>query len=246
MSMTRISVCIFLALIPVDAAVAQTEVPLGSRIVRPIETTPLEKDDSIRVRDRFAACVYKNRPERVDALLASSDILNVDYEAVGLSVRRIGSALSMESCLSKATSVTNTDLVLKTNFPSLREMLLEQSYRAHNPTGPDWLGRGASPPERRFVSKDDALVRAQAVAVFADCVVAAAPREADALIRTPVDSPAEKAALSPLVSHLAPCIPEGMEVKLDPARLRALVADGLWASWRSSDRAAAPAAGPAQ
>jgi hypothetical protein len=120
------------------------------------------------------------------------------------------------------------------NFPALRAMMLERSYLAHNPTVPAWLGKAASPPIRRFVSSGPDLPRAQVAAAFADCVVTAAPREADALIRTLPDSEAEKAAIRPLVPHLAPCITEGMQVSLQPAQLRSLVADGLWAAWRAS------------
>jgi hypothetical protein len=205
--------------------VPQPEVPI---------TEPLQQDAASQVRERFATCVYQRRPAQVDALLAASDTNNVDYEAAGIGRRRLNWALAMDYCLGRATSVTDSDLKMILSFPSLRAMMLEHSYRAHNPSGPAWVRSPTVQPVRRFVSTGDDLLRAQASGSFADCVVASVPREADALIRTPVNSKAEQAALRPLIPHLAPCIGNGVQVSLQAAQLRALLADGLWTAWRAS------------
>lgn len=215
-------------------AAAQTRVPTGSRIPETIVTEELDRSEARRVQEIFAACVYERRPERVEALLAASDMYAVDYKAAGIAPTRISAALAMEPCLSRATEVTDSELLLKLNFPSLRAMLLEQSYRARNKAGPAWLSGTIAAPARRFVAVGEKLGQAQAIAAFADCLVAAAQREADALLRTSVGSAAEKAALKPLLPHLGPCVTAGAEVKLDLTRIRALVADGLWTASRSA------------
>jgi hypothetical protein len=177
----------------------------------------------------------------VDALLDSSDMLAVDYKSAGIDPRRVREALSLSECLGRATWVTDTDLRMTLQFPALRTMLLEESYRAHNPAGPAWVPAAPSPVRRRFVSTDAALDRAQAIATLSDCIVEAAPREADALVRTQIGSAAQTAGMKPLIPHLSSCVPAGLEVTLDPVQLRAIVADGLWTAWRFGSRTVSPA-----
>lgn len=222
---------------------AAQDPPIWHEGQQSVEGKDVEQAAAAEVRQRFAACVYDRRRKVVDRILATSDTLNVDYEAAGIRRERLSASLGLDKCLDQATSVTDTDLRMSVHFPFLRAMLLEQSYRAHNPAGPAWIRSPAVAPVRRFVSSGDELAKAQAVATFVDCVVGRAPREADALLRTPGSSAAERAAIGRLVPHLGPCIIEGQEVQLNPAQLRAMIADGLWAAWRASASQPASAAG---
>jgi hypothetical protein len=211
--------------------------PIGSHTRRPPEGTAVEKDDAAAIRQTFATCIYKQRQAAVERLLATSDTLNVDFNAAGIRPRQLSSALDMDKCLGRAESETGDDLTMTVKFASLRAMLIEQSYRNHNPAGANWVRNPAVVPARRFVSEGDDLVNAQGIASFADCVVVRAPREADALIRTPAGTPAETAAVTPLVPHLGPCIPQGVQIVMNAGQLRAVLADGLWAAWRAATSA---------
>jgi hypothetical protein len=213
-------------------AQAQLETPPGSRVPRPVETRPIEKDTAEIIRQRFLACVYAQKPKQVDTLLAASDMLQANWKAAGIESRRLSTALAMDRCLGRASSVTDSDLVLKMDFPSMRAMLAEQSYRARHPSGPNWIRKPMPVPVRQFMSEGEALSRARSASQFADCVVAAAPREADALVRTLAGTAAERAAVLPLVPYLGPCVLQGMEVSFSPGQLRALLADGLWVASR--------------
>ena len=62
---------------------------------------------------------------------------------------------------------------------------------------------------------------------FANCVVATAPDNADALMRTAIRSTGERAEFRRLVPVLGPCLPKGLKMELDVAWLRGVVAEGL-------------------
>ena len=62
---------------------------------------------------------------------------------------------------------------------------------------------------------------------FASCVVATAPGDADALLRTEIRSPAERTVFRRMVPVLGPCLPKGLKMELDVAWLRAVVSEGL-------------------
>jgi hypothetical protein len=215
----------------------QSTVPTGSNISRPVDTTPAEKGRALQIRQKFVRCIYQRRRKEVDALLAASDTLAVDLKGAGLS--SLISGLRLETCLSSATNITDTSLILKAKFSGLRSMLLEESYRTHNPTPPAWLAAMPARPLRTFVSKDEALPVAIGSAAFADCLVAAAPVQSDTFIRTASGSAAEKDALKPLIPFLGPCVPQGQTIKFDIPAVRAYVADGLWTAWHTVSKAQA-------
>jgi hypothetical protein len=62
---------------------------------------------------------------------------------------------------------------------------------------------------------------------LADCVVAAVPADADALLRTDLRSRPEREAFARLVPLIGPCLPKGLKMELDVAWLRAVVAESL-------------------
>jgi len=77
---------------------------------------------------------------------------------------------------------------------------------------------------------------------LADCVVADAPADADALLRTDLRSRAERQVFGRLAPLIGPCVPNGLKMELDVAWLRAVTAESLLRNihrWQTGEKPAA-------
>lgn len=218
--------CLAVLALAVPAAAQLREKTTGSRLDQTALTMPLQQDDMGKVRTYFTNCLYQRSPERIDRILTQSDVRSFDYPAIGIKPQHFSSALGMNTCLELATERVDADLVMQTAPAALRAMMAEASYLAHNPNPPGWLD-SIPALNRTYVSKDRDLAVAMALADFSDCVMMAAPRQADALLRTPSGSAAEKTAIRTLVPFVGPCVAAGQKVELNANTIRGYLADSL-------------------
>ena len=228
------------ASIAAPAAAQPSNVPLGSRLARSGDWETIEQQKAARVRSSFMECAYKKSPARVDALLAASDSMAWDEKKLGISPRRFNRAFGLEACLGRAGDEVETApaIMLKMQFESFRSMMAEASYLAHNSLTAAWLDKMPSPVTRPAVAQGEDARLAIGKAMFADCLVAAVPRAADALLRTPAHSTSEKAAVKALVPFLGNCVPVGQTLSFSAENIRGFVADGLWAGWHTKQEVA--------
>ncbi|WP_299327413.1 hypothetical protein [Parasphingopyxis sp.] len=212
-----------------DLSAQARDTPTGSRIEREYSSRELRQDRAGRFVDEFARCVYDRNRTEVPVLFAASDPATIDYEELGLvNFDRFRSAFAMDRCMEDVVRLSPTGVVISTSPTSLRLMMMERAYLEAYPSPPNWLGQDVAVPERSYVSEGEALASARGLADFADCIVAAAPRESDALLRTPRRSEAENIAVQPIITHLGPCLAEGHTLGLEIENVRQFVADGLW------------------
>lgn len=217
------------ATVPSHSVSAQaTYTPLGSNVPRPVRTRELDQEDIGLVRDEFARCVFAENRDKVANLLEASDPGGVDFEQFGVPERRMSAYFSMPGCLTEAQRIANAQILLSTNTISFRYMMLEADYLDRYPSAPAWLQGDLEVPEREYRASLADPSSAIAMASFADCIVAAAPAEADALLRTPSRSATETAAVQPLIPHLGSCLTEGQVLELRVENVRQFAAEGLW------------------
>ena len=199
-------------------------------ILRPVDYRQVDRDEARRSLARVATCVYKHDPELVRRVLQHSDAEAIDYSGAGLTGANFGSKLGLESCLEFEALTGRIRLFVKPGV--LPEMLTEPAYLAANPAPPDWLANSFTPQERVYVSTGAELLRAQGLAVVADCLVKAAPAQSDALLRTRVASSAEFAAARALAPALGGCLTKGQNLALNLIDIRAWAGSGLWQAYR--------------
>lgn len=180
--------------------------------------------DGARELKRLAACVYKRRPGYFDAVLATPP----GSRAEGTILERAASVVS--NCMNSL----NPAILMQ--HQQMRGAFAEMRYLATHPSPPAFasmphpmIAIAAAWTERRM---DDEEKTAILKHDFANCVVAADPVTADALLRTVPFSGDEEAVVSRLVPLLGGCLQANVKYKLDAPTLRALVAQALDASVR--------------
>ena len=182
------------------------------------------KIDGARELKRLAACTYKRTPGYFDSLLATPPASNGEQAIL----ERAGNVLS--NCMNSMAPK------IYLNYLQMRGAFAEARYLAANPgargyEGIDhamiaipaaWTERKMSDDEKLAIVKYD----------FANCVVAAAPGDADALLRTEPASKDEAKVVQRLLPRLGPCLQAGANYELDAPILRALLAQSLDSSAR--------------
>ena len=220
-------------LVASPALAQEPQAPFGSRIPRATETSPLEESAEGRVRNSFVNCVYTARRKLVENFVTLSDPKSVDFRKLGFTPELFSKKFDMERCLSRATVHSTDGLLLKMNHKSFRDMMVEKSYVMGNPAAPAWLNAMPPQSQRRFFAQNEQYVQARTLAEFADCVVRANPTASDALLRTAFATGSERVAAGKLAPVLGGCLYEGQTIDFEVQNIRAIVADGLWAAWRS-------------
>jgi len=218
--------CGALAVAATGAASAQLkpEVQTGSLI--PVQPQAVEAARAGEVRKGFARCIYRNAPRKAVALLEHSDPQRVDLAAAGL--KNVSADLGMERCLSAEVGSGQSALGMKFPPAVLRDLLAEEAYLAANRTVPPTPTGDLSMASSHYVSTDDALAKAQAIAAFTDCTVTTDVVHADGLLRTMPGSIVEHSAAQALAPSLGGCLVQGQEFKLTPGSIRALLAYAMW------------------
>jgi hypothetical protein len=200
------------------------EVRTGSRLA--VKPRVVDEDRAALIRFGFARCMYRANPRAAASLLENSDPAEVDLQKAG--IKDLGDAFKLERCLGDEALADQDQLGLRMPRLTMRLMLAEQAYLAARPTPPQLTGGLTEQIDRPYVSEGEKLVKAQGVGAFSDCVVFHNAAGADALVRTPPGSEAERVAARSLAPALGSCLTEGQEVALNVRSIRQFVADGLW------------------
>jgi hypothetical protein len=161
-----------------------------------------------------AACVEKSAPEKVDALLGTTE--SAAFEAAWKPVQN-----KMSTCFYNRVTwdanlrMTNNlvrSLMAEARFRRLGAVTLTPVDYASVVEGSDWI-------------TDDA--GAKVVLRTADCVAARKPIEAAALLQTVPDSADEKTRFAALVPALGTCLETGVTLKANRPGMRLALASAL-------------------
>lgn len=245
-----------LALCLSDAALAQSNdddyTPLNSRIKRarqfptdlppnlipPEKLTKTGRERSKAMLNQFSRCVYNRSKEDSLDLLDETDFGFSSFQQIGLDDSRALRIYGFKDCLGRVASRQNSGVALRFTPGALRKWLIQEAYFDRYPDAPVWVKPGHEIAERSYpLSEQNPGVHA--ALDFADCVVAAAPYEADFYYRTTGGSDDEKQAIDGLMPALGPCLPQGQQVQLSEELLRVWLGEALWHAARNSRPAAA-------
>lgn len=214
-----------LALILSVAAQAQIKPAAGIAPLVAERPEPIGKAEAGVIRKNFASCMYRKAPEKAQLLLEHSDMGGVDL--AGAKIKSVTSDFKMDKCLARQAGDAN-GLGLRFSWLVLRDLLAEEAYLARNATAPS-LPATPTPLAATFVSRGEALPRAQQMMDLADCVAIHDLAAADALLRTTTPASAqESVAARALAPALAACLVQGQTVSLTPGSIRAFVAFAMW------------------
>jgi hypothetical protein len=242
-----------------EPALAQTndddQTPLNSRIkrgrqyptdLRPVVTpadklSDVQREQGTRMARLFGHCLYvRSRAGALD-LLDRTDFGFNDFQQIGLTQAAAAQRYGITDCLRRVATVNDESVVLQWNAALMRQWLLYAVYEERFPQGATWVRPGyAAAPRRYPLSAGNPAI--QAMLAFGDCVVAADPARADALVRTVDGSKEEGAAVSALMPALGGCIQAGQSIALSPVPLRAWLREALWHAATDSVPAASPPA----
>jgi hypothetical protein len=112
--------------------------------------------------------------------------------------------------------------------PGIRQALLQEAYFDKYPDKPDWVKAGYAIDERGPLPLSGGYSGIVASLDLADCVVAADPYSADLFFRTAGGSPVEREVLDVLVPLIGPCLPNGLQMQIQPDALRVWIGEALW------------------
>lgn len=246
-----------LALCLSDVALAQSNdddyTPLNSRIKRarqfptdlpptmipPEKLTKTGRERSKAMLNQFSGCLYNRSREDSLELLGKTDFGFSSFQQIGLDDSRAIRIYGFKDCLGRVAARQNSGVALRFSPGALRSWLVQEAYFDRYPDAPAWVKPSHEIAERSFpLSGQDHGVRA--ALDFADCVVAAAPYEADFFYRTASGSGDEKQAIEGLMPSLGGCLPQGQQVQLSEALLRMWFGEALWHASQNSRPPADP------
>ena len=180
--------------------------------------------DGARELKRLAACTYTRTPGYLDTLLATPPGSDAEHAILS----RAGHVL--ENCMnSLAPSIYMSGLEMRGAFAEARYLAANPAPRGYDNGDHAMIAIPAAWTERKM-SDDEKLAIVKYD--FANCVVAAAPRDADSLLRTEPASKDEGRIVQRLIPQLGPCLQTGSNYQLDAPILRALLAQSLDSSAR--------------
>jgi len=235
--------CAVLAM-PVATANAQPVdddyVPLGSRIPRdrqfptdlfyrfdPGRWSDVQKDRSRQMMSQFGRCLYRRSKENSHEFLEKTDLGFTSFEQIGQDNDKAARVFGIMDCLGRVADSQNSGVQMRWTAPGIRQMLLQEAYFDEYPEQPSWAKPGYVVDERTLpLSGDSGWVIASLD--IADCVVVADPYSADFFFRTPSGSPVENEVLRELVPAIGPCLPEGLEMQIEPTSFRTWIGEALW------------------
>lgn len=249
------------ALLSGGAALAQVNnnanTPLGSRIRHdrafpnePIATfnrqllTEADQQRSRSMTDQLARCLWDRGNDKGLDLLARTDLGFYRFEQIGIPSNEIGDRYPISHCLGRVAQRNDSGVTLRFSAAGIRQSYLQAAYFDIYPQSPTWLQPGLVVAERSLpLSSADLGVQAQLD--FADCVVLTDPQGADYFFRTPADTDIERQSLRALVPAFSACVPEGVQLEINPQAMRIAIGEGLWHAARHSAPASETAAAPA-
>ena len=214
--------------------------PLNSRIKRnrqfpldlpsrfdPARTTRLMRERSKDMLSQLTGCLYNRSHQDSLALLERTDLGFMDFRQIDVEPNRAVRIYGFNDCLRRVANSNSIGVQLRFTPGALRQWLLQEAYLDRYRDGPSWVKPGNVIAERDLpLSQRQAGVRAPLD--FADCVVQTDPYDADDFFRATAGSADEKSALRALVPSLGPCLPQGVQMEVNPTALRVWVGEALW------------------
>jgi hypothetical protein len=215
--------------------------PLNSRIRRdrqfPLEPRPnfvpvekmakVERDQTRSMANQFAKCLFRRSQSDSLALLDKTDFGFVNFDQIGMTGEKAMKIYGFHDCLGRVADTNNTGVAMRFYPMNLRQWLIQAAYFDRYPHGPTWLKAGYVMAARTYpLSGNVAAVHASMD--LGDCIVTSDPNGADYFYRTAAGSDAEKEALTALTPSIGPCVPQGVQLRLQPAELRNWVGEALW------------------
>jgi hypothetical protein len=246
--------------VPVSAQTNDNDfTPTGARIKRsrqfPLDLpekrftaeqqTKVNRDRSKAMLNQFSKCLFHRSNEKSFALLARTDFGFVDFKQIDLDNDKAMKIYGFSDCLRRVAESHNSGVQLWFSAAALRQWLLEQAYFDEAPDGPSWVKPGYAIEERKYpLSGNNPGVRS--AMDLADCLVQTDPYDADYFFRTASGSDDEKSALKNLVPAIGECVPQGVQMQIDPRSMRLWVGEGLWHGAKHSAPADEVVSGGAQ
>jgi hypothetical protein len=213
--------------------------PLGSRIKRDrqfpldlpvrwdVERSKVNRERSKAMLGQFTRCLYRRSNEKSLDLLARTDLGFTAFEQIDMDADLAMRIFGFNDCLRRVANSNGTGVALRFYPGGLRQWLLQEAYFSRYPDEASWVKPGNVVDERVYpLSAGTPAVHA--MMDFADCVLTSDPYGADYFFRTPGGSPEEKAALESLVPTLGPCLPDGMQMEINPNAMRVWLGEALW------------------
>ncbi|WEK46929.1 MAG: hypothetical protein P0Y56_01190 [Candidatus Andeanibacterium colombiense] len=254
-------ICVGLvASVPVSAQTNDNDfTPTGSRIKRsrqfPLDLperrfteeqqTKVNRDRSKAMLGQFSKCLFHRSNEKSFALLDKTDFGFVDFKQIALDNDKAMKIYGFSDCLRRVADTNNSGVQLWFSASALRQWLLEQAYFDEAPDGPAWVKPGNVIAERQYpLSGNNSGVHA--AMDLADCMVQTDPYDADYFFRTASGTDEEKAALKNMVPAIGECVPQGVQMQIDPRSMRVWVGEGLWHAAKHSAPADEAASGGAE
>ena len=214
--------------------------PLNSRIKRdrqfPTDLAPrftsgqmtkVNRDRSRAMLGQFSKCLFRRSNEDSLALLEKTDLGFVNFEQIGMTPDVASRHFGFQDCLNRVARTQNSGVYLRFWAGGLRLWLLQEAYFKAFPDSPGWVRPGMT-VTARSLPLSDGNPQVLAALDLADCVVAADPYNADYFFRTSEGSEEETAALNALVPAIQPCVPQGVQLQIQPPQMRQWLGEGLW------------------
>lgn len=215
--------------------------PLNSRIKRdrqfptqlfyhfdPSKWSDVQKDRSKQMMTQFSNCLWRRSHENSLAFLAKTDLGFVDFQQIGQTNEKAARVFGIMDCLGRVADSADSGVTMRWTASGIRQSLLQQAYFDKYPEKPDWVRPGYVIEQRAALPLSAQYSSIVASLDLADCIVAADPYSADLYFRTASGSPFEKEVLKELVPSIGPCLPQGLQMQIQPEALRTWIGEALW------------------
>lgn len=210
--------------------------------VPPAKMDKVERQRTRSMESEFSYCLYHRSPSGALDFLDKTDFGFVNFSQIGMDPDKAMGIYGFHDCLNRVAERNVSGVGLRFYAPNLRQWLLQAAYFDRYPHGPTWLKPGYVMAPRTYPLSAN-VPAVHAFMDFADCVVTSDPYDADLFYRTAAGSDAEKQAVASLTPSLGPCLPQGVQLHLQPDELRHWLGEALWqAASHSVPAPAEPAA----
>lgn len=210
--------CLTGVLVLLFAQCAQAQIPTSSAEFRINHAADAKVRGAIEL-DRLVRCAMSRRENLARNILVARPGSTAE-ERAAYPFRKV-----IENCMNDLVTA------ISIGTPDMRGAIAEVFYLRQYPAKPDFaaLDHKAMPLPKAW--SEGQIGEYEKIRMLgqdlASCVVATAPGDADALLRTNLRSTAERATFRRLVPVLGPCLPNSLKMELDVAWLRSVVAEGL-------------------
>lgn len=204
----------------------EEELAIGTRFKQQPENAA--RDEAREMQKRVVRCSVYGNKELARKVLANSDPVTIDFDAVGIPANELTNELEISRCIGRAMKHSTYKMQMRFQYESLRALMAEEVYLMDNDDVVQ-LPADAEPFLTERLQGGPIHPRAEMMARLGDCIVFHGPEAADRLLRSRIASDEEREAVEGLYPALAKCgLGGAQEVELDFSMVRRVVADGLW------------------